>query len=170
MSVVYTIGYESTDIERFIATLKVVGVKRLADVRAMALSRKKGFSKKSLSARLEAEGIEYVHFVELGDPKPGRVAARAGLIKEFRDIYESHLNSDDAQTSLQKLVVAAGEKPTCLLCFERDPSACHRSIVAGEISASGFEILNLYGDDPKRYTRNAARMPRHSARKGSSPA
>src|SRR5690606_21613376 len=78
MSIVYTIGYEGTDIDRFVATLKAVGVRRLADVRAVALSRKKGFSKKSLAARLEAEDIEYLHFQALGDPKPGREAARAG--------------------------------------------------------------------------------------------
>src|SRR5690606_32675421 len=46
MSIVYTIGYEATDIDRLVATLKAVGVRRLADVRAVALSRKKGFSKK----------------------------------------------------------------------------------------------------------------------------
>ncbi len=78
MSVVYTIGYEGTDIDRFVATLKAVGVRRLADVRALALSRKKGFSKRSLAARLKAEGIDHIHLVGLGDPKTGREAARAG--------------------------------------------------------------------------------------------
>ena len=134
MSVIYTIGYEGTDIDRFVATLKVVGVKRVADVRAVALSRKKGFSKKALSARLKAEGIEYLHFIELGDPKPGREAARAGLFTEFRAIYSAHLDAEDVQSSLQKLVICASEKPTCLLCFERDPQTCHRSILAEELS------------------------------------
>jgi uncharacterized protein (DUF488 family) len=72
MSVLYTIGYEGADIDRFIATLKAVEVTVVADVRAVALSRKRGFSKTALRARLAAEGIAYVHLVELGDPKPGR--------------------------------------------------------------------------------------------------
>ena len=55
MSVVYTIGYESTDIDRFVTTLKTAGIERVADVRTVALSRKKGFSKKALAARPEAE-------------------------------------------------------------------------------------------------------------------
>ncbi len=165
MSVVYTIGYEGTDIERFVSTLKAVGVKRLADVRALALSRKKGFSKRALSARLEAEGIDYIHYVDLGDPKPGRDAARAGLYQQFRDIYEAHLESEDAQLSLSRLVKAAEEKPTCLLCFERDPETCHRSIVVEEMrEAADFEVLDLYGDDPERYVRNAHRLPRHNTR------
>ena len=77
MTTVYTLGYEGTDIDKVVATLQAVGVKVLADVRAVALSRKKGFSKNALRTRLEAEGIAYVHLVELGDPKPGREAARA---------------------------------------------------------------------------------------------
>jgi uncharacterized protein (DUF488 family) len=77
MTTVYTIGYEGTDIDKMLATLKAVGVDVLADVRAVALSRKKGFSKTALRTRLEAEGIAYAHFVELGDPKAGRGAARA---------------------------------------------------------------------------------------------
>ncbi|TGP91228.1 MULTISPECIES: DUF488 domain-containing protein [unclassified Mesorhizobium] len=167
MSVVYTIGYEGTDIERFVATLKAVGIERLADVRAVALSRKKGFSKKALSTRLEAEGIEYLHFIDLGDPKPGRDAARAGFFDKFRAIYSAHLDSDDAQSSLRELVVVAGEKPTCLLCFERDPVTCHRSIVAGAMTESAeFEVCDLYGDSPERYVRNAPRMPRYHPREG----
>ena len=93
MSVVYTVGYEGTDIDRFVATLKAAGVKRIADVRAVPISRKKGFSKKSLGARLEAEGIDYLHYVSLGDPKPGREAARAGQYRQFRAIYTQHLDS-----------------------------------------------------------------------------
>lgn len=159
MSVVYTIGYEGTDIDRFVATLKAVGIERIADVRAIALSRKKGFSKKSLSAQLALAGIEYLHFGELGDPKPGREAARSGLYDKFRAIYESHMSTEGAQLSLRQLVAMAGEKPTCLLCFERNPATCHRSIVAEEMSESGFQVLDLYGDDPERYVRNASRMP-----------
>lgn len=70
MSVVFTVGYEGTDIDRFVRTLKAAGVQQLADVRAVAVSRKPGFSKKKLAARLAEEGIEYLHFVALGDPKP----------------------------------------------------------------------------------------------------
>ena len=80
MSVLFTVGYEGTDIERFVKTLKAVGIRRLADVRAVAVSRKPGFSKRRLSDRLADEVIEYIHFVELGDPKPGRDAARSGKL------------------------------------------------------------------------------------------
>jgi uncharacterized protein (DUF488 family) len=160
MRVLYTIGYEGTDIERFVATLKAAGVERLADVRAIPHSRKRGFSKKSLAARLEAEGIEYFPFRPLGDPKPGRDAARAGHYDLFRVIYTAHLDSEEAQSSLKTLVLVAAEKPTCLLCFERHPATCHRIIVAEELMDYGFEVLNLFGDSREKYVRNADRLPR----------
>lgn len=167
MSVVYTIGYEGTDIDRFIATLKAVGVRRLADVRALPLSRKKGFSKNKLAERLVAEGIAYLPFRELGDPKPGRDAARAGQYDKFRAIYGAHLESQEARDSLGELLTVADEEPTCLLCFERDPETCHRSIVAREL---GLRVFDLYGDDPDRYVRNAAAIPRHNPGQGAAAA
>ena len=161
MSVLFTVGYEGTDIERFVRTLNAVGVSRLADVRAVAVSRKPGFSKRRLAERLADEGIEYIHFVDLGDPKPGRDAARSGRLEKFRSIYTSHLKTEAAQVALRELIGTVQAGPTCLLCFERNPDECHRTIVAHEISGeTGFDIFNLFADDPERYVRNAAKLPR----------
>lgn len=96
MNTIYTIGYEGTDIDRFVATLKAARIEMLVDVRALALSRKKGFSKKGLAARLDRDGVAYLHLVELGNPKVGRDAARAGQLAEWRHIYDQHLQGDGA--------------------------------------------------------------------------
>lgn len=166
MATVFTIGYEGTDIARFLATLKVVGIECLADVRAVPQSRKKGFSKKSLSQLLSENGIEYQHFVALGDPKPGRDAARAGDYETFRTVYTDHLALDNTQASLEDLLKVVEGQKTCLLCFERDPKTCHRSIIAQSIVSRGHESFELYGDDPSRYERHADRLPGGSAHKG----
>jgi len=162
MSIVFTIGYEGTDIDRFVRTLKAVGVQQLADVRAVTVSRKPGFSKKKLAARLAEEGIDYLHFVALGDPKPGRDAARAGNFDGFREIYGAHILTAEAQDALRGLTEAVQVAPTCLTCFERDPATCHRTIVAREVSeALGFDVFNLFADEPERYVRHAAKLPRY---------
>lgn len=162
VSVVYTIGYESTDISRFVKTLKAVGIKRLADVRAVAVSRKAGFSKKGLAARLDENGIEYSHFVALGDPKPGRDAARAGNFKLFRAIYGKQFRTSEAQEDLRKLLNFVRAEPTCLLCFERNPRQCHRNIVANRVvKETGYTLCDLFAEDPDRYVRNAKDMPRY---------
>ncbi|QYX57982.1 DUF488 domain-containing protein [Roseovarius sp. SCSIO 43702] len=171
MSVLFTVGYEGTDIDRFVRTLKAAGVRQLADVRAVPVSRKAGFSKKKLAARLAEEGIEYFHFVSLGDPKPGRDAARAGEFDLFRSIYGTHMQTEPAQDALRDLTDTVQAAPTCLLCFERDPETCHRTIVAREISEEvGFDIFNLFADDPDRYVRNAAKLPRFHSGEGATAA
>jgi uncharacterized protein (DUF488 family) len=170
MNTVYTIGYEGTDIERFVQTLKAVGVQVLADVRAVALSRKKGFSKTALRNRLAEEGIEYVHYNMLGDPKPGREAARAGQYDEFRKIYSKHLATVEAQLALKELEIAVEDKATCLLCFERDPNVCHRSIVTQALRKNGNEIFDLYGDSPARYVNFSTQLARYHAREGAAAA
>ncbi|MCX7890109.1 MAG: DUF488 domain-containing protein [Rhodobacteraceae bacterium] len=167
MSTIFTIGYEGTGIDRFVRTLKAVGVERLADVRAVAVSRKPGFSKGKLAARLAAEGIRYSHFIPLGDPKPGREAARAGQYDRFRAIYAEHIATSAAQRSLRELIDFLLPAPTCLLCFERDPRNCHRTIVAQEvIEETGFEVFNLFADDPERYVRYASKLPRFNPGEG----
>jgi uncharacterized protein (DUF488 family) len=170
MTIVYTIGYEATDIDRFIETLKVVGIKILADVRAVALSRKKGFSKTALKQRLEREGIEYRHFIALGDPKPGRQAARDGRHADFHRIYAKHLAAEDAQAALSSLKAVAWNSPSCLLCFERDPTLCHRKIIAEELKSFGAEVFDLFGDNPSRYVHHAAKLPRHRSHQGAAAA
>jgi uncharacterized protein (DUF488 family) len=166
MSTLYTIGYEGTDIDRFVATLKSVGVAVVADVRAIALSRKKGFSKTALRTRLNSEGIDYLHFVALGDPKPGREAARAGKYAEFHRIYEKHLQTAASKSALKELELAAKASSVCLLCFEKEAETCHRTNVAKRLKSRGLDVANLIGDDPNRYAQRAPAIPRRHASKG----
>jgi uncharacterized protein (DUF488 family) len=169
MTTLYTIGYEGTDIDRFVATLKAVGVHLLVDVRALPLSRKKGFSKNRLRVRIEQEGMEYVHLGALGDPKEGRDAARAGRFDQFRRIYSKHLAQAEPQEKLRQLGALVEEHPTCLMCFERDPTECHRLIVASQLPKS-VRTSHLYGDEPSRYVRNAAKLPGRRAGQGTAAA
>jgi uncharacterized protein (DUF488 family) len=129
-----TIGYESADLADFIATLKQAGISRLIDVRELPISRRKGFAKKALSEALTLAGIEYVHLRGLGDPKKGREAARAGNIAQFKLAFGRHMKSERAQADLQSAVRYVSEGGACLMCFERDHTTCHRTIVAKSIS------------------------------------
>ncbi|WP_243375592.1 DUF488 family protein [Microvirga solisilvae] len=141
---VFTIGYEGADVDRFLTTLKDAGVEALADVRAVALSRKRGFSKSALRDALASQDIGYEHFIKLGTPKEGRQAARAGDGELMRRIYcDEVLATDEAQAAFQDLEAMAGAKPICLLCFERDPVNCHRRVLAQRLEKLGFETVDL---------------------------
>jgi uncharacterized protein (DUF488 family) len=142
---IYTIGYEGADADRFASALKGAGVEVLADVRAVALSRKRGFSKNVLRDGLATDGIGYRHFVELGTPKPGRDAARAGDGATLRRIYcDEVLAQEPAQAALDALADLARERPVCLMCFERDPATCHRRLIAERLGERGFEAVDLF--------------------------
>ncbi|TAZ00096.1 DUF488 domain-containing protein [Rhizobium leguminosarum] len=158
MKTIFTIGYESTDIERFVKTLVAVGIDAIADVRAVPLSRKRGFSKNTLRERLAEVGIQYLPMQALGDPKPGREAAKAGDYETFRSVYGAHIDRPDVSLIVAELVEEARKMKVCLLCFERDPKTCHRMIVGERMEPYGYSMMHLYGDDPQRYVRNKDRL------------
>jgi uncharacterized protein (DUF488 family) len=139
-----TIGYEGTTIGAVLTTLREAHVGLLIDVRAVAQSRKPGFSKRQLAAALDESGIGYVHLQGLGTPKPGRDAVRAGHPERMEVIFREHMTSDRAQAELAQAKQLARERPACLLCFERDHRTCHRRLVAEMIiSETGQSVVHL---------------------------
>lgn len=131
----FTIGYEGLTPERLLALLQRSGVSRLVDVRAVPLSRKKGFSKNVLKNFLDAHGIVYTHLRSLGTPAEGREAVRKNQLALFRRIFDTHMNSIEAQQGLSEAIALTATDTICLLCYEADPGHCHRSIVADRIAA-----------------------------------
>lgn len=139
-----TIGYESVTQDQLIERLKQAEVEVLIDVRAVAASRRAGFSKSILAASLQAQGIDYVHLRQLGTPKPGRDAARAGRIDEMHAIYEDHLREPAAQLEMAKAAEIVRERKAALLCYEADAHCCHREIVADRLHEElGVTVENL---------------------------
>lgn len=139
-----TIGYEGCTIDGVVRSLRESGTELLIDVRAVAASRKPGFSKRQLAAALDQAGIAYVHLQGLGTPKPGRDAVRAGHPERMIPIFNEHMTSDRAQAELAQAKAMARARPACLLCFERDHRTCHRTLVAEMISAeTGQAVRHL---------------------------
>lgn len=129
-----TIGYEGASIERFVEVLTHASIDLLIDVRQMPISRKPGFSKNKLAEVLASKGIAYVHLRGLGDPKPGREAARKGDYAGFQRIFRLHLGSKDAQFDLATAAGLVQKHHACLMCFEADFETCHRTIVADHLA------------------------------------
>jgi uncharacterized protein (DUF488 family) len=140
----YTVGYQGADPDRFVEALSAAGVELVADVRAVALSRKRGYSKNQLRERLAEAAIEYRHFIDLGTPKAGREAARAGDAASMRKIFCEQLATPAAMAAFDDLAKLAPERPVCLLCFERDPAQCHRRILAERLEQQGLKAVDLF--------------------------
>ena len=140
---IFTIGYEATTMTEFIAALQEAGVERVIDVRALPLSRRPGFSKSPLRAELGEAGIDYVHLKALGTPSEGRSAARAGRQQDLERIYAGQLDLPEAIVQAEQMLDLAAEKPSALLCYERDPAVCHRSLLLAAV-ARDSDVTHLF--------------------------
>lgn len=139
-----TIGYETDTQAGMIERLRAARVDLVVDVRAVASSRKAGFSKTLLGASLKDQGIDYLHLRPLGTPKPGRDAARVGRTEEMRQIFNAHLEEPEAVLALAQATELARTRRIALLCYEDDPDCCHRRIVADRIRQTlRCEVVDL---------------------------
>lgn len=129
MTQLFTSGYEGETINGFIEKILNNGVETIIDIRENPFSRKPGFSKKIFQKVLTDRGIEYLHFKELGTPKPLRkFLADVGDYQTFFEEYKNFLM--EFQDSIDDIVEIGSQKNICLLCFEKDPHYCHRKVIA----------------------------------------
>jgi uncharacterized protein (DUF488 family) len=135
---IYTIGYGGRPPQEFIAILKEHGVVTLADVRLLpdrtrfGSYKKAKDSSKGIEKLLSDAGIEYVWLRELGNIYMD--------LDDWREKYRLLLEAEGDQRTerLQTL-----QFPICLLCAEKDPDGCHRSIIAKYLAVRGFDIEHL---------------------------
>ncbi|WP_375381968.1 DUF488 family protein [uncultured Sphingomonas sp.] len=141
---IFTIGYEGASLADFVVTLTSVGVEIVVDVRDLPQSRRPGFSKKPLTLALAEANIAYQHMKQLGDPKPGRDAARAGQMDTFRSIFTAHMERPASLEQLRELAALVETKSAVLLCYERNPCDCHRKLLCDGLHKLGsFQVEHL---------------------------
>jgi uncharacterized protein (DUF488 family) len=139
----FTMGYSGYDQESFLGELRRHDVEVVIDVRQRPLSRKKGFSRSTLSEFLAANNVEYRHEVELGVPVELRSDLKAGLqdldsyFRAFRDYLTEHTEA------LDRVYELAVKRRCCLICVEHSPEECHRSIVADAVETRNGHRLQV---------------------------
>lgn len=128
----FTIGYEGLSLEQFMRLLLAYGIELLIDVRDLPISRKKGFSKKSLSLAVVNSNKSYLHIKSLGCPP--------NIRHEYQDDknwtryavrYNKFLKQQVA--ALEELSRIVAKRRCALLCFEADAERCHRSLIVQEL-------------------------------------
>jgi uncharacterized protein (DUF488 family) len=154
----FTFGYEGLSVEQFLSRLEQVGVKTVFDVRQLPLSRKRGFSKNSLSAMLHERGIVYAHLPAFGCPKPIRDRYKAdGDWSRYVKSFALYLAAQDEP--IAELAQLSSTTVACLICFEADFNRCHRSLVARAVAQAGGPStvhLTIKAEIPELRRRSAA--------------
>lgn len=148
---VLTIGYGGFEIEEFLETLLRSGVRHLVDVRELPISRKRGFSKSTLTTHLEAVGIGYSNLASLGSPGPSRARLReTGDYDRFFDEVRHHLEKPESKAEVDILVKIANKERSCLMCYCPDWEVCHRRCIVEMVSAQrGLCFEHLCRKHPK---------------------
>jgi uncharacterized protein (DUF488 family) len=141
--IIYTIGYEGIDIDRFLSLLHEHDIETVVDVRELPLSRKPGFSKRALAETLNLSGLEYIHLPDLGCPRAIRDRYRIdNNWMRYKEGFLKYLNTQDE--TLADLASIAAISNCALLCFEADYNHCHRSMVADAIkSLSAIRVFHI---------------------------
>ncbi|MEA2717091.1 MAG: hypothetical protein QOI99_1408 [Actinomycetota bacterium] len=140
---IYSVGYEGTTVDDLVERLAAQGVSLLIDVRLTPISRRPGFSRRSLAAALAVAGIEYVHEPLLGNPPENRDAFRAGD-PAAEQVVRQRLDGR-GRRAVEQLVFEARRRRVAVMCVEREPSRCHRRVitdVARELTLN-LEVLDV---------------------------
>jgi uncharacterized protein (DUF488 family) len=140
----FTIGHSNQTLERFLDLLAAAGVTAIADVRSAPMSRfAPQFNKDTLGAALKARGLSYLY---LGRELGGRPKDAALMAGEKPD-YAKMARAPAFQAGIEDLLRASAERPTALMCAERDPAHCHRfHLIARHLAARGVEVAHILGD------------------------
>ena len=140
----YTIGYEGRTVEDFVEDLQLANVEVLVDVRELPHSRRPGFSKSKLSEQVSGAGVEYMHLRSLGSPRDSRRRLReSGDFNTFSREYTNHLqtNGEDVYALLE--LINSGRR-AAIMCFERDHTQCHRSLLVSVLLAQPGHDFRVY--------------------------
>jgi hypothetical protein len=139
-----TIGYEGRSLEGYLNLLLKDGVTILCDVRRNPLSRKYGFSKRTLSSSCESLGIRYEHVPELGIDGERRhdLHTQADYDALFSDYKRDDLPKQ--RKALDKITdwVRNGER-VALTCYENEPRQCHRHCVADALKRTAGKVWDV---------------------------
>lgn len=134
----YTIGYGGRKPQQFVDLLKAKGIVAVADVRlrpdrsSMGIFAKARTPDKGIQRLLSKAGIRYFSFPELGNiflHLPDWSERYAGLIQRAGDLLTERLKEVP--------------QPFCLMCAEKDPDRCHRSIIAEYLARKGYEVEHI---------------------------
>ena len=142
---IWTVGHSTRTIAGLIEILRTVPIERVVDVRTVPKSRRNPqFDRDALAWELQRAGIDYRHARELGGlRKPLPDSINRGLHHEGLRGYADHMQTATFRDGLQRLIGAAGDRATTVLCAEASPWQCHRSLLADSLGARGAEVSHL---------------------------
>ncbi len=142
---VHTVGHSNLELERFMDLLERNRVQMVADVRSSPYSRHvPQFNREKLAEALGERGFGYLH---MGDQLGGRPNANRLYDEKGQADYRLMALEPGFQADIRQLAQIAGERHVALMCTERDPLKCHRTLlVSPALEEAGIPVIHIMGD------------------------
>jgi uncharacterized protein (DUF488 family) len=143
--VVFTIGHSTHTWEDFLDILRTHHVKRVVDVRSIPRSRHNPqFNRETLSTKLRAARIGYVHLRKLGGLRHARPdSTNMGWRNASFCGFADYMQSPEFKAGLNRLMKLARQKPSAIMCAEAVPWRCHRSLIADALTVREFQVRDI---------------------------
>lgn len=142
----FTLGHSNRTLDEFFTILHGAGIRQLIDVRSLPQSRRyPSYNRNTLSLACEDEQIAYAWFGrELGGLRNEKSDSRhcALTSSSFRG-YADHMGSRLFLEGIDRITTLARVQPVAIMCAEREPSQCHRSMIADYLSLQGWQVTHL---------------------------
>ena len=141
---ILTIGHSNHSLDAFVGLLQQHRVTALADVRSVPYSRfNRQFNRENLSKALGASGIRYVYLGrELGGRSDDRSCYEHGHIR-----YDLLAVMPGFQDGLRRVMHGAESYRIVLMCAEKEPLHCHRTLLVGqELAKRGAKVAHILPD------------------------
>jgi uncharacterized protein (DUF488 family) len=146
---VYTAGHSNGTAQQFVEMLAGNGIVELVDVRAHPGSRRNPqFNQESLRAVLAGAEIRY-HWAgkHLGGMRKATADSPHRALPTALQGYAEHMQGEDFASAVVQLRQLAGRARLAIMCAERDPAHCHRSLIADYLLTAGDSVTHLLSAD-----------------------
>lgn len=144
---IWTVGHSTHTLNEFISILHSFKIELIADIRSFPGSRRyPHFNKESLTTTLPENGIQYIHFKDLGGRRKVRPdSLNTGWhLESFRG-YADYMETEDFQRALKKLEQSAINIKTAFMCAESLWWRCHRSLVSDYLKFNNWKVIHITG-------------------------
>ena len=145
----YTIGHSNRSLEEFLDLLDETGINSLIDARAYPYSKRyPHFNEDSLRQAMEQSGKIY-HWVGRqlgGNRQVAEGSPHIALKDEGLQAYADYMGTDDFQVAVMQLINMASHERIAVMCAERSPENCHRSLIADYLVLQGVCVMHLISE------------------------
>ena len=141
---ILTVGHSNHELGHLLQILQANQVTAVADIRSEPYSGyNPQFGREALKSSLETSGINYVF---LGD-QLGAHPQDPACYKDKKVQYKLMAKTPLFQQGLKRVIAGAEQYRIALLCAEKEPLSCHRSVlISRELEALGLDVSHILED------------------------